>query len=85
MRKHPVTLLELGLLNATRGILGVGIGLLLSGRLRRRRRKNIGMALVAVGALSTIPLALRILRPHGNSRGIAQQGWSVEDAELMAD
>jgi hypothetical protein len=48
---------ELGLIAATRGVLGTGIGLLLAGKLREDRRKRVGWTLVAIGALTTIPLA----------------------------
>jgi hypothetical protein len=44
---------------ATRGMLGAGIGLLLAGR-AGNRRVRIGQVLVAIGAISTIPLARRI-------------------------
>jgi len=48
---------ELALFAATRGMLGAGIGLLLSDKLGNQRRKDIGWTLVAVGAVTTIPLA----------------------------
>ena len=48
---------ELALLAGTRGALGAGVGLLLSDRLSAEQRKNIGWTLVAVGVLTTIPLA----------------------------
>ena len=48
---------ELGLIAATRGMLGAGIGLLLASKLRDKRRKGVGWTLVAIGALTTIPLA----------------------------
>ena len=48
---------ELALLAGTRGALGAGVGLLLSDRLSDEQRKNIGWTLVAVGVLTTIPLA----------------------------
>ena len=47
---------------ATRGMLGAGIGLLLAGRLADQRRLKVGRTLLAVGALSTIPLALKVFR-----------------------
>jgi hypothetical protein len=52
-----VQLPELALLAGTRGALGAGIGLLLSDKLSEEQRKNIGWTLVAVGVLTTIPLA----------------------------
>ena len=62
MREIRMSLPVLGLIAATRGMLGVGIGLLLSGRLSRERRETVGYALAAIGALSTIPLVVRALR-----------------------
>lgn len=62
MRQTRLSLAELGVISATRGILGVGIGLLLSSRLDRDQRITIGSALAAFGALSTIPLAIRMVR-----------------------
>jgi hypothetical protein len=60
MRKHAIYLPELVLIGATRGMLGAGIGLLLANRLKKDRRRMVGTVLVAIGALSTIPLALRV-------------------------
>jgi len=56
-----VKLPTLALIAATRGMLGAGAGLLLAPRLRRRRQRVMGWTLLAVGALSTIPLALSVL------------------------
>ena len=42
-------------------MLGAGIALLLSEKLSREQRRAIGWTLVAVGALTTIPLALQLL------------------------
>lgn len=49
---------ELGLVAGTRGMLGAGIGLLLADKLSDERRKGIGWALIAVGVLTTLPLAM---------------------------
>jgi hypothetical protein len=49
---------ELGLVAGTRGLLGAGIGLLLADKLTNEKRTAIGWTLVAVGALTTIPLAM---------------------------
>ena len=61
MRETRISIPELFLVAATRGMLGVGIGLLLAGRLGRERRLAVGGTLLAVGALTTIPLALEVL------------------------
>jgi hypothetical protein len=52
----------LGAIAATRGMLGLGAGLLLSRRIPRRRRQALGWALLGIGAASTIPLAVMALR-----------------------
>jgi len=51
---------ELGLVAGTRGLLGAGIGLLIAGRLTDSQRRDIGWTLVAVGVLTTLPLALMV-------------------------
>jgi putative Mn2+ efflux pump MntP len=51
---------EIGMIALTRGALGVGIGLLLSNSLEKEERHSAGLALVAVGVLTTIPLLLRL-------------------------
>lgn len=58
MLNTQLTFPELGLVAGTRGLLGAGIGLLLADKLNAERRKGVGWALVAVGVLTTIPLAM---------------------------
>ena len=62
MRKVLLTLPTFGMAVATRAALGAGLGLLLAERLGPQRRRNIGAALVAVGILTTIPVARAVLR-----------------------
>lgn len=61
MKKLELTVPELGLIAGTRGMLGAGIGLLLADKLNDDKRKAIGWTLFAIGALSTIPLAIEVL------------------------
>ena len=61
MKKVELPIPELALIAATRGLLGAGIGLLLAGRMSQRKRTVVGRILVAVGALSTIPLAIDVM------------------------
>jgi len=61
MRTRTLTIPEIALIAGTRVALGAGVGFLLSGRLNRDQRKAAGWALFAVGALSTIPLAVGAL------------------------
>ena len=58
MVRTELALPELGLIAATRGMLGAGLGLLAAGKLSAEQRKGVGWTLVAVGVLTTIPLAL---------------------------
>lgn len=62
MREHRVTLPEIALIAGTRGLIGFGAGLLISGRMNAERRRTIGLTLLVAGALSTIPLAWRLFR-----------------------
>ena len=66
MRGIPVTLPQLGLIAITRGALGAGVGLLLSERLAARHRTTVGLALVAVGLVTTIPIAFGVFRKRTN-------------------
>jgi hypothetical protein len=61
------------LIVGTRVVLGVGIGLLLADKLTDKERNAAGWALVAVGGLSTIPLAMNVL------------GKSVTEMGMTAD
>ena len=44
----------------TRAMMGVGAGMLLSQKIARRRRRRLGLVLLALGAASTIPIGLRV-------------------------
>jgi len=59
MPERRITIPEHALIAATRGRLGVGIGLLTAERLRTHRRGMLGWTLLATGAVSTLPLVLR--------------------------
>jgi len=60
--ERKLTIPELILIAGTRVVLGVGVGLLLSGRLSKEERRAAGLSLALVGGLTTIPLALGVLR-----------------------
>jgi hypothetical protein len=59
--KTQLALPDLLLIGMTRGMLGAGIGLLLAGRLDGPPRRALGWGLLAVGVLTTLPLALQVL------------------------
>jgi EamA domain-containing membrane protein RarD len=59
--KTQVSIPELGLIAGTRAMLGAGIALLLANRLSQPQRKAVGWTLVAVGAVTTIPLVMQVV------------------------
>ena len=79
MRETRITIPDLALIGATRAMMGLGIGLLIAGRLGRQRRRAVGATLLAIGALSTIPLAFEVLgkrrmqEPDGERRRAATE------------
>ncbi len=65
-RRVPMPLVEL--VAGTRVIVGIGLGLLLAGRLTPQHRRTVGWTLFTLGGLSTIPLLAAIFS-DGSSRG----------------
>src|SRR2546430_14417682 len=65
MMERMLTIAEIILIAGTRVALGAGIGLLLSSRLSDDQRKAAGLALVLVGGLTTIPLAIGVIGKKG--------------------
>lgn len=60
MFKTELPLPELALLVGTRGLLGAGLGLLLAERVNADQRRAVGWVLVAIGVVTTVPLALMV-------------------------
>jgi len=60
MKTYNVTVPEIGIVAATRGMLGAGVGLLASNYLRPDTRRTLGWTLFAIGALTTIPIAMAL-------------------------
>jgi len=50
-----------GFVVGTRAALAFGLGLLLADRIPADRRRALGLSLVAIGAATTIPLAMSVL------------------------
>ncbi|HWY69309.1 MAG TPA: hypothetical protein VNX88_11620 [Terriglobales bacterium] len=61
---------DLILIAGTRVAFGIGIGLLISDRLNRDQRRAAGLALVGVGAATTIPLAISVIGKKGDVTSI---------------
>ena len=60
MKSANLALPEVGLIAATRGMLGAGIALLLADKLNEDQRKAIGWTLFVMAATSTIPLIIDV-------------------------
>ena len=61
MKETRLTLPQLGLIAATRALLGGGIALLFADRLTEKQRKAAGWGLFLAGVISTIPLGRLVL------------------------
>lgn len=61
MREIQIPIPEIALIAGTRGALGMGIGLLLADQMTREQRRAAGLALIAVGVLTTFPIIADIL------------------------
>jgi hypothetical protein len=61
MRERTVTVPELGMIAGTRVALGAGLGLLLADRLAPSPRRAVGWTLLAVGAITTIPIVAGVI------------------------
>jgi hypothetical protein len=79
MKTTTVSIPELALIAGTRGMLGMGIGLLAANRMRPEQRRAVGWTLVAVGVLTTIPLAADVLL--GNGRTAATGRGAEEEVD----
>ena len=55
-----VTVPELALIAATRGMIGFGAGLLLANKVNPSRRKVVGWSLFLTGLASTLPIAMHV-------------------------
>ena len=60
LKERKITIPELILVGGTRAAIGLGVGLLVKDKLNKDQRKAAGLALLLIGALSTIPLAIEI-------------------------
>ena len=69
MKRTNLSVPELVLLVGTRVALGVGVGLLVSEKLNRSARRAAGVALLAVGVVTTFPLAAEVLCSREEDQG----------------
>ena len=80
MREIPLGLAEIGMINSTRFIIGTGVGLLLAGKLHNQARTPVGLTLIAVGTLVSIPVAMTFFGKLRGGRGGDSAGLQTERA-----
>lgn len=68
MKTTELVIPEVGLIALTRAILGMGVGLLVSGKVREQTRRPVGWSLVAVGVLTTFPLLATVFARRPKKR-----------------
>jgi hypothetical protein len=71
MKERTLKIPELAIIASTRVALGAGIGFLLSDKLKRDQRRGAGWALLAIGAVTTIPIVANILGKSHTERPTA--------------
>jgi hypothetical protein len=76
MKERGMTVPEIMLLGGTRVALGAGIGLLIAGKLKDDQRKSAGLALTIVGALTTIPIVIGIIKKPELVEGKTAEAFS---------
>jgi hypothetical protein len=62
---------EIGFIAGTRGALGAGLGLLLADKLSHRQQKKVGWVLLTIGAVTTVPIMINVIRKARRSIRIA--------------
>jgi hypothetical protein len=78
MREKMLTMPQIGLIAITRVALGVGIGLLLGRKFDEREGRAAGWALLAVGAITTVPLIASVVHaPSQMGERLVSHGVSM--------
>jgi multisubunit Na+/H+ antiporter MnhB subunit len=76
MKETQLTVPDIGLIAGTRAALGIGLGFLLADYIPRQERRAAGWTLVALGAITTIPLVWKVF---GNPRPVTVAYRSQND------
>jgi hypothetical protein len=71
MRSVSLKIPEVGFIAGTRAAFGAGLGLILADKLNRRQRKRAGWVLLAIGAVTTVPLVVNVIRKTRESIKVA--------------
>jgi hypothetical protein len=60
MKRIALTFPEIGLIGGTRAMFGAGLALLLGPRLSDDQRRAVGWTLLAIGAITTVPIVVQL-------------------------
>jgi len=85
MKTYAVTVSEIAIVAATRGAAGAGIGLLVADFLQPDTRRTLGWALLTIGALTTIPIAMALFGKReikGPSSAKTEATWHSEAGQV---
>jgi hypothetical protein len=76
MNRRALSIPEIGIIAGTRAAFGAGVALLLADQMSKEQRRAVGWTLLAVGAISTIPIAVQLFAHHdeSESRGVGAIG-----------
>jgi len=85
MRTFEIPRPLLGAIVATRALLGIGIGLLISELLPRNVRKSVGWTLFGIGAASTIPIVMKVVRRPEGANGRSKAPPATVGEGVLAD
>lgn len=72
MNTYRVTLPEMAIVAATRGMAGLGAGLLISSLVAPNTRRTLGWTLFALGAASTVPILMALTAKRNAPSGSAR-------------
>jgi len=64
LKMKSLSLPEIAIFAATRGVIGFGAGLLLADKFRQPNRKTLGWSLLLSGIASTVPIAMHLRKKN---------------------
>ena len=74
---------EFGFIVASRAVLAAGVGLLVASHLTAERRRAVGTVMVAIGAATTIPAAISLMRGFRRAKRQSLPRGVAYDAALI--
>jgi len=77
MSKLVLNVPTFGFVVATRAMIGLGVGLLMSDRLTADGRRVVGATLLAIGAVSTVPALFAVLHGRREAERLPPSGAVV--------